>query len=101
MASFRFNNSDFGCSSIELHHFRSVSMNNQFKIQSLSLSLMCVILTICRKQALQAKLEAEKEGIVVPLTLEEYCLKPKPNPNNQEPQVRVAFYHFQIHFSND
>jgi ubiquitin-conjugating enzyme E2 R len=42
---------------------------------------------IIRKQALQAKLEAEKEGIVVPLTLEEYCLKPKSNPNNQEPQV--------------
>lgn len=40
-----------------------------------------------RKQALQAKVEAEKEGIVVPLTLEEYCLKPKTNPNNQEPQV--------------
>jgi hypothetical protein len=40
-----------------------------------------------RKQALQAKVEAEKEGIVVPLTLEEYCLKPKANPNNQEPQV--------------
>lgn len=38
-----------------------------------------------RKQALLAKVEAEKEGIVVPLTLEEYCLKPK--TNNQEPQV--------------
>lgn len=42
-----------------------------------------------RKQALLAKTEAEKEGIVVPLTLEEYCLKPKANPNNQEPQVSV------------
>lgn len=40
-----------------------------------------------RKQALQSKVEAEKEGIVVPLTLEEYCLKPKINTNNQEPQV--------------
>lgn len=47
--------------------------------------LICFI--SCRKQALQAKIEAEKEGIVVPLTLEEYCLKPKTNPNNQEPQV--------------
>ena len=43
---------------------------------------------IIRKQALQAKTEAEKEGVVVPLTLEEYCLKPKTNPNVQEPQVR-------------
>jgi hypothetical protein len=44
------------------------------------------IFTPHRKQALQAKSEAEKEGIVVPLTLEEYCLKPKTNPN-VEPQV--------------
>lgn len=40
-----------------------------------------------RKQATQAKIEADKEGIVVPMTLEEYCLKPKTNPNNREPQV--------------
>jgi hypothetical protein len=46
-----------------------------------------IILDSHRKQALQSKIEAEKEGIVVPLTLEEYCLKPKINTNNQEPQV--------------
>lgn len=51
-----------------------------------------------RKQALQAKLEAEKEGIVVPLTLEEYCLKPKPNPNNQEPQVSNQLFEYCIDF---
>ncbi|KAG5684170.1 hypothetical protein PVAND_013411 [Polypedilum vanderplanki] len=48
---------------------------------------------IIRKQALQAKLEAEKEGIVVPLTLEEYCLKPKTNPNNQEPQLDMTDFY--------
>lgn len=41
---------------------------------------------IWRKQAQQAKIEAEKEGIVVPTTISEYCLKPKVNPA-QEPQV--------------
>lgn len=40
-----------------------------------------------RKQALAAKAEAEKEGIVVPLTLEDYCIKPKTKPFNQEPPV--------------
>lgn len=40
-----------------------------------------------RKQALAAKAEAEKEGIVVPLTLEDYCIKPKSKPSNQDPPV--------------
>jgi hypothetical protein len=40
----------------------------------------------CRKQAQAAKLEAEKEGIVVPLTLEEYCMK-SAKTSNPEPQV--------------
>lgn len=42
-----------------------------------------------RKQALAAKAEAEKDGIVVPLTLEDYCIKPKNKPSNQEPPVSV------------
>lgn len=44
------------------------------------------LLFVIRKQAQQAKIEAEKEGIVVPTTISEYCLKPKVNPA-QEPQV--------------
>lgn len=39
-----------------------------------------------RRQALAAKAEAEKEGIVVPTTLEDYCIKPKFKPN-PEPAV--------------
>lgn len=39
-----------------------------------------------RKQTLSAKLEAEKDGVIVPLTLEDYCIKPKHKPP-QEPQV--------------
>lgn len=54
-----------------------------------------------RKQALQAKVEADKEGIVVPLTLEEYCLKPKTNPNNQEPQVRYHIFTFPLQCNQD
>lgn len=41
----------------------------------------------CSKQALAGKLDAEKEGIVVPLTLEDYCIKPKSKPSNQEMAV--------------
>lgn len=43
----------------------------------------------CSKQALAGKLDAEKEGIVVPLTLEDYCIKPKSKPSNQEMAVSV------------
>lgn len=32
----------------------------------------------CRKQVLQTNADAEKDGVVVPRTLEEYCIKPKP-----------------------
>lgn len=39
------------------------------------------------KQALAGKLDAEREGIVVPLTLEDYCIKPKSKPSNQEMAV--------------
>uniref|UniRef100_A0A182P361 UBIQUITIN_CONJUGAT_2 domain-containing protein n=1 Tax=Anopheles epiroticus TaxID=199890 RepID=A0A182P361_9DIPT len=42
---------------------------------------------IIRRQAQAAKAEAEKEGIIVPLTLEEYCIKAKTKPTGQEPQV--------------
>lgn len=44
-----------------------------------------------RRQALAAKAEAEKEGIIVPTTLEDYCIKPKFKPTNPEPQVIRGF----------
>lgn len=43
-----------------------------------------------RKQAQAAKAEAEKEGIIVPTTLEEYCIKSKTKPSSQEPQVSAT-----------
>jgi ubiquitin-conjugating enzyme E2 R len=33
-----------------------------------------------RKQVSAARLEAEKDGVVVPLTLEDYCIKTKVKP---------------------
>lgn len=42
---------------------------------------------IFRRQSAAAKVEAEKEGIVVPTTLEDYCIKPKIKPSNPEPAV--------------
>lgn len=50
-----------------------------------------------RKQALAAKAEAEKEGIVVPLTLEDYCIKPKAKPGNQDPPVSFCFFNSIIY----
>lgn len=43
-----------------------------------------------RKQAQAARIEAEKEGIVVPLTLEEYCIKTNKKVV-QEPQVILKY----------
>lgn len=45
------------------------------------------LISFARKQAQAARIEAEKEGIVVPLTLEEYCIKTNKKAV-QEPQVR-------------
>ncbi|XP_030372288.1 ubiquitin-conjugating enzyme E2 R2 isoform X2 [Scaptodrosophila lebanonensis] len=38
---------------------------------------------IIRKQALAANAEAKREGIVVPMTLEDYCLKPARKPTTE------------------
>ena len=39
----------------------------------------CLINTVnCRKQVQLSKAEAEKDNVVVPTTMEEYCMKPKP-----------------------
>lgn len=61
---------------------------NECGLIAVTLSKCCCLFCFCRKQALAAKLEAEKEGIVVPMTLEDYCLKPKKKPSNQDPPVR-------------
>ena len=37
---------------------------------------------IIRKQVQAARLEAEKDGIKVPLTLEDYCIKTAKTPSN-------------------
>ncbi|XP_058445650.1 ubiquitin-conjugating enzyme E2 R2 [Malaya genurostris] len=48
---------------------------------------------IIRKQAQAAKAEAEKEGIIVPTTLEEYCIKSKTKPSGQEPQLDMTDFY--------
>ncbi|VVD04975.1 unnamed protein product, partial [Leptidea sinapis] len=42
---------------------------------------------IIRKQAQAARIEAEKEGIVVPLTLEDYCIKTQVKATMHDAQV--------------
>ncbi|XP_037940584.1 ubiquitin-conjugating enzyme E2 R2 [Teleopsis dalmanni] len=49
---------------------------------------------IIRKQALAANAEAKKEGIIVPMTLEDYCIKPVLKPIS-EPLLDANFYDFE------
>lgn len=46
---------------------------------------------IIRKQALAANAEAKKEGIIVPMTLEDYCIKPTRKTETTEPTLD-SFY---------
>lgn len=46
---------------------------------------------IIRKQALAANAEAKKEGIIVPMTLEDYCIKPT-RKEPAEPTLDTNFY---------
>lgn len=54
---------------------------------------------IIRKQAAAARVEAEKEGIVVPLTREEYCIKS--STKAQEPQLDVADFYDDDYIDED
>lgn len=46
---------------------------------------------IIRKQVLATRLEAEKDNVVVPTTIEEYCIKAKPRPQETETDM-TDFY---------
>lgn len=43
-----------------------------------------------RKQVARSKVEAEKENITVPTTVEEYCIKSR--PSHSEPEDLTDFY---------
>jgi len=51
-----------------------------------------------RKQVLASKAEADKDGVVVPLTLEDYIVKSKPPENNLE---LTDFYDDDYDLDND
>lgn len=53
-----------------------------------------------RKQAQAAKVEAEKEGIVVPVTLEDYCIKTRARPVEQ-PLDMTDFYDDEYELDDD
>lgn len=44
-----------------------------------------------RKQVTASRLEAEKDNVVVPTTLEEYCIKHRSKPNEMETDM-TDFY---------
>lgn len=53
-----------------------------------------------RKQAQAAKTEAEKEGIVVPITLEDYCIKTRARPAEQQLDM-TDFYDDEYELDDD
>ncbi|OXU24511.1 ubiquitin-conjugating enzyme E2 R2 [Nasonia vitripennis] len=55
---------------------------------------------IIRKQAQAAKVEAEKEGIVVPVTLEDYCIKTRARPAEQQLDM-TDFYDDEYELDDD
>lgn len=59
-------------------------------------------INICvyRKQAQAAKMEAEKEGIVVPVTLEDYCIKTRARPAEQQLDM-TDFYDDEYELDDD
>jgi len=48
----------------------------------------------CRKQVLESKMEAEKDGVVVPTTLQQYCHSSKPTALSFESQSSVDFDYY-------
>ena len=47
---------------------------------------------IIRKQVSASRIEAEKDQVVVPTTIEEYCIKPKQKPQEAEADILTEFY---------
>lgn len=47
---------------------------------------------IIRKQVSASRLEAEKDNVVVPLTLEDYCIKTKAKPTEHSIDMMADFY---------
>lgn len=47
---------------------------------------------IIKKQVVASRADSEKDNVVVPLTMEEYCLKPKAKPPTQENIDMTDFY---------
>jgi ubiquitin-conjugating enzyme E2 R len=46
----------------------------------------------CRKQVTATKAEAEKDGVVVPMTLEDYCIKTQVKPQQESAVDMTDFY---------
>ena len=49
-----------------------------------------IVNNFCRKHVSRSKLEAEKENIKVPTTVDEYCVKSR--PSRSEPEDLTDFY---------
>jgi len=56
---------------------------------------------IIRKQVEASRAEAEKDGVVVPTTLEEYCIKTKARPSNTDALDSMDFYDEYYDYGDD
>ena len=54
-----------------------------------------------RKQVSASRLEAEKDNVKVPTTIEEYCLKPKQRNPELEADILTDFYDDDYHVGDD
>lgn len=77
---------------------------NAKAISSLYIQL-CVTSTFsfsfCRKQVQASRLDAEKDGVVVPTTMEEYCMKAKPMRPAQDSIEMDDFYDDELYDMDD
>jgi len=56
---------------------------------------------IIRKQVEASRAEADKDGVVVPMTLEEYCIKTKARPSHNDMLDSMDFYDEYYDYGDD
>lgn len=61
--------------------------------QNFFFEIYTLIYIIHRRQAMAARAEAERDGIQVPLTLEDYCIKTQVKPNTSDSQVEMTDFY--------
>jgi len=53
-----------------------------------------VCLSLCRKQVVASKVDAERDGIIVPMTLQQYCQSSRPTAPSFDSQTSVDYDYY-------